>query len=192
VRTIAIKPDQPQGIGEPPVAAAPAAPRASTATRTPPAAPPRVASAPVSTADAEDAQPPAPAPRAAAPRSAPSRNAPLSLNPDAPTASAPSHAPARTASAPARIAPEPSGGGQYAVQVSSQRSEAEAQAAFRALQAKFPSQLGSRSPLIRRADLGDKGTYYRALVGPFASGAEASELCQSLKSAGGQCIIQKN
>ena len=41
--------------------------------------------------------------------------------------------------------PAASAGGGYAVQVSSQRSEAEAQAAFRALQAKFPSQLGGRS-----------------------------------------------
>jgi hypothetical protein len=138
---------------------------------------------------------PAAPPRQAAARPAPSRNAPLSLVPDAPAASPPPQAaPARTASVPRAAQPEPAGNGngQYAVQVSSQRSEADAQAAFRALQAKYPSQLGSRTPLIRRADLGAKGVYYRAMVGPFASGSEASELCQSLKSAGGQCIIQKN
>ena len=78
------------------------------------------------------------------------------------------------------------------VQVSSQRSEAEAQSAFRGLQAKFPTQLGSRDLLIHRADLGSKGTYYRAMVGPFANPAEAAELCSSLKAAGGQCLIQKN
>jgi hypothetical protein len=78
------------------------------------------------------------------------------------------------------------------VQVSSQRSEAEAQTAFHSLQGKYPSQLGGRQPIIRRADLGSKGIYYRAMVGPFASANEASELCQSLKSAGGSCLIQKN
>jgi hypothetical protein len=78
------------------------------------------------------------------------------------------------------------------VQISSQRSEAEAQAAFRALQGKYPAQLGGRQPLIRRADLGSKGIYYRALVGPFANGSDAVELCQSLKAAGGSCLIQKN
>jgi hypothetical protein len=78
------------------------------------------------------------------------------------------------------------------VQVSSQRSEAEAEAAFRSLQAKYPSQLGGRQPMIRRADLGSKGIYYRALVGPFANAGEAGSLCQSLKSAGGSCLIQKN
>jgi hypothetical protein len=82
--------------------------------------------------------------------------------------------------------------GQYAVQISSQRSEAEAHAAFRALQGKYPTQLGGRQPIIRRADLGSKGIYYRALIGPFAKGSDAVELCQSLKAAGGSCLIQKN
>lgn len=82
--------------------------------------------------------------------------------------------------------------GAYTVQVTSQRSEAEAQAAFRSLQAKFPAQLGNQLGNIRRADLGDKGVYYRVQVGPFASADQASELCSSLKSAGGQCVVQKN
>jgi hypothetical protein len=82
--------------------------------------------------------------------------------------------------------------GGYAVQVTSQRSEAEAESAFRALQAKYPQELGGRHPFVRRADLGAKGTYYRALVGPFASGGEATELCGKLKAAGGSCIVQKN
>jgi len=82
--------------------------------------------------------------------------------------------------------------GGYAVQVTSQRSEAAAQAEFRALKAKFPNQLGGHEPVIRRADLGSKGVYYRALVGPFASAEQAGTLCSSLKSAGGSCIVQRN
>lgn len=93
-------------------------------------------------------------------------------------------------STPATPTPSPEGG--YAVQVSSQRSEAEAQAAFRSLEAKFPAQLKGKKPTVRRADLGAKGVYYRALVGPFASVQEAAELCSSLKAAGGNCIIQRN
>jgi cell division septation protein DedD len=84
------------------------------------------------------------------------------------------------------------GAGGYAVQVSSQRSEAEAQTAFRALQAKFPDQLGGRQPLVRRADLGDKGIFYRALIGPFASMEQAAAMCSSLKAAGGTCIVQRD
>jgi SPOR domain len=126
---------------------------------------------------------------AAAPRNAnASANAPMSLTPAAPPDPA-AEAPTRTASTNA--APAASGGG-YVVQVSSQKNEAEAQASYRALQSKFPSVLGSRAPLIKRADLGEKGVYYRAMVGPFGSPDEASQFCGSLKSAGGQCVVQRN
>jgi SPOR domain len=80
----------------------------------------------------------------------------------------------------------------YAVQVTSERRQSGAQAAFRALQAKYPNQLSGRQPIIRRADLGGAGIYYRALVGPFASGEKAAKMCSGLKAAGGDCIIQKN
>lgn len=130
-------------------------------------------------------------------------NAPLSLTPegDAPAAPARNMRTASTSAQqpvqPVRIAPQQaeasaSAGGSTYVQVSSQRSEAEAQAAFRGLQGKYPSQLGSRSVVVKSVTLGDKGTYYRALVGPFASGSDAAQLCESLKSAGGQCVIQRN
>jgi hypothetical protein len=97
------------------------------------------------------------------------------------------------AAAPARTAPPAaaSGGGGSYVQVSSQRSEAEAQAAFHSLQSKYPNQLGNRQPVIRKVELGEKGTYFRAMVGPLA-GNEATELCTGLKAAGGSCLIQRN
>jgi hypothetical protein len=91
----------------------------------------------------------------------------------------------------AAITPPALGSG-YAVQVTSERSENRAQAAFRSLQAKYPNQLNGREPIIRRADLGAAGIYYRALVGPFASAEKAAKLCNGLKAAGGDCIIQKN
>ena len=143
------------------------------------------------------------APRASAQPSGP--NAPLSIVPgsqgSAPApqrarvtavpAAGPPMAVASTSSAVPAAAP-PSGGNGYSVQVTSQRSEGEAQTAFRALQAKYPNQLSGRAPIIRRADLGDKGTFYRALVGPFASAEEAAGLCSGLKAAGGTCIVQRN
>jgi hypothetical protein len=140
----------------------------------------------------------APSPRPA-PAARLDANAPLSIVPndgEAPPAAAPRlrTALARPSEAPAAARAEPVGaaGGGYAVQVTSQRSEAAAQAEFRALKGKFPNQLGSREPLIRRADLGAKGVYYRALVGPFASAEEATAMCSGLKSAGGSCIVQRN
>ena len=102
--------------------------------------------------------------------------------------------PPRTRTAVASTAPSatPSAGGGSYAQVTSRRTEGEAQTEFRALQARFPTQLSGREPVIRRADLGEKGIYYRALVGPFASTEEAAQLCSSLKAAGQNCIVQRN
>jgi hypothetical protein len=137
---------------------------------------------------------PVPAPAAAARVPSPananaSANAPLSLSPQGlqPAPDTRTHVASTNA-----VQAAPSGGGNYVVQVSSQRNEADAQASYKALQGKFPSVLGSRAPLIKRADLGDKGVYYRAMVGPFGSSEEAAQLCGSLKTAGGQCVVQKN
>jgi cell division septation protein DedD len=133
-------------------------------------------------------------------------NAPLSIVPSSTAES--SAAPARPRPAPvqpaslnkppanetasaAPVAPVATAGG-YAVQISSQRSEEEAQSSFRDLQAKYPDLLGGRTPIIRRADLGAKGIYYRTMVGPFASADQATELCSNLKAAGGSCLVQKN
>jgi hypothetical protein len=120
-----------------------------------------------------------------------SANGPLSLSPQGQPADAGTQVAAIN---PAQVAPSapPSGGGGYMIQVSSQRSEADAQASFRALQNKFPSVLGSQTPVIRRADLGEKGTVYRAMVGPFGSQEEADQFCSSYRSAGGQCLRVKN
>jgi SPOR domain len=82
--------------------------------------------------------------------------------------------------------------GGYLVQVASKLSEIDAKTSYQELQDKFPAVLGSRSPLIKRADLGDRGVYYRAFVGPFGTPDEASLFCGSLKTAGGQCVVQRN
>jgi hypothetical protein len=190
-----------------PTAAAPV-PQAPTAASTEPKKIHTVAIRPDQSggADASSSAPLALAPRAVAgPKPAPpapphtmvaaAGGAPMSIMPtQSETAAAP---PARTRTASAQpIAPAPApslaAGGGYAVQLTSQRSEAEAQSAFRSLAAKYPTQLGGHQPIIRQADLGAKGIYYRALVGPFASMEQAAGLCSSLKAAGGTCLVQRN
>jgi cell division protein FtsN len=170
IKTFAVRGDQPDSAAVPVGASPPAPPKATTAA--PKAAPP--------------------ATRGAVPAPA---NAPLSLSPDAAPPAAPaadthSRVATTTPGTPPAAAPAASGG--YLVQVSSQRNESDAQASFKTLQNKFPSVLGSQTPLIKRADLGDKGVYYRAMVGPFPTPEEAAQFCGSLKSAGGQCVVQKN
>jgi hypothetical protein len=79
----------------------------------------------------------------------------------------------------------------YVVQISAQRSQADAEASFRVMQAKYPSVLGGRQPIIRRKE-SSKGVYYGTQVGPFASRGDAIQLCEELKAAGGNCFVQRN
>lgn len=182
VHTVIIREDQPGGAEEASASARPQLPAASQAPADVPARRVVKRSTSQSAANAplelvpEQTQgfpPPPPASRTRIARAEPA-NGPLALQP----------------SATAAAAAAPLGG--YSVQVSSQRSEQEARAAFRSLQAKYPDQLGNREPIIRRADLGAKGTYYRTLVGPFASVEEAAAMCSKLKSAGGSCLVERN
>ncbi|MDI4662842.1 SPOR domain-containing protein [Xanthobacter autotrophicus] len=105
-----------------------------------------------------------------------------------PVTTVPASAPAQTAA----TTPSPSSAGAYVVQVASQRSEADAMGSWRALQTKYPNLLGNYRATVKKADLGDKGIYYRAQVGPFATRDQANELCQSLRAQGGDCVVNKN
>jgi hypothetical protein len=171
VHTVAIHPGQPDGTD-----AAAVAPAAAPARALPASAPSR---------------PAAPRPLAVAP--AQGGNAPLSIVPSQGDTAAPARTHTALARPTAPVAePAPTAGGGYSVQVSSQRSEAEAQAAYRGLQAKYPSQLGGHTSSVRQVNLGDKGVFYRTLVGPYASMEQAAQMCSSLKAAGGSCIVQRN
>jgi hypothetical protein len=180
VRTIAIRPD---GTVAPEAAGTRTQPNAGTANRpvapAQPVRPPARPGTPGPQGEADESMRP--------PGSVPIRTAsiPSSTNP------LPVSAPASAPAAPPPAA-NTSTGGNFVVQLASQKSENDAQASFRALQAKYPSVLAGRQPIIRRADLGDRGTYFRTQVGPFATADLANDLCGNLKAAGGQCIVQKN
>ena len=151
----------------------------------PPATPPIANARPVRTVTIPPEQGAAP-PERAAPQSA-SRALP------SPPAT-PRQVPPPAASAPPPTASVPeatAAAGGFVVQLSAQRSEAEAQTAFRALQTKY-SVLSNRQPLIRRKDQGERGIFYAAQVGPFNAKGEADQLCETLKAAGGTCFVQKN
>lgn len=83
-------------------------------------------------------------------------------------------------------------GEDFVVQVSSQRSEENAQAAYKALQGRHPTLLAERPPIIQQADLGDKGVFYRTVVRPFDTAEEASRFCNRLRAAGAACVVQRN
>lgn len=174
IKTLTVRGDQPDSAAVPVMPGAATAAKQAPPARTAAALPPTAPRSSPSSANASD-------------------NAPLSLAPQAAQPTATEGEPrSRVASANPVQPDAPAGSGGYLVQVSSQKNEADAQASYRALQGKFPAVLGSRAPVIKRADLGNKGVYYRAMVGPFGTSEEASQFCGSLKSAGGQCIVQRN
>ncbi len=87
--------------------------------------------------------------------------------------------------------PMVSAGDGYVVQVASQRSEADAQGSWRALQTRYPNLLNSYTASVKQVNLGERGIYYRAQVGPFASQEEANRLCQDLRAQGGDCVVNR-
>jgi cell division septation protein DedD len=115
-----------------------------------------------------------------------SGGAPLALTPQAVNAAA-----AVVGSTDATHARTRPPGGGFVVQVSAQKSESEVEASFHAMQTRY-TVLGGRQPLIRRKDQGERGVFYVAQVGPFGTKDEASQLCETLKTEGGTCFVQKN
>ncbi|HEY0918702.1 SPOR domain-containing protein, partial [Devosia sp.] len=73
------------------------------------------------------------------------------------------------------------------VQISSQPTEADAQAAVRSAQARWGSLFNGNQLIVQRADLGAKGVKYRVRL-PAASLQEATQICASIKADGGDCF----
>jgi cell division septation protein DedD len=92
--------------------------------------------------------------------------------------------------ASARPTPRANETGTWVVQLSAQKTEGEAQSAFRAAQAKF-SVLAGYQLLVRKKDQGERGTFYAAQVGPLPR-SEANKLCDNLKTAGASCFIERS
>jgi hypothetical protein len=171
-----------------PAAAAPAATPAAPAAAAPAAPAARPVPPPPATVAATRPVPPAPQNRATPP-AAPAAAAPLPLVPPTTTAATP---PTTVAAVPAPAATAPaSGGGAFVVQLSSQRSEADARRDFQRFQSRFGGLLAGKSPDIQTADLGNRGIYYRLRVGPGGSREEAVRLCEQIKSQGGDCVVAR-
>jgi hypothetical protein len=136
--------------------------------------------------------PPQPAARPEAPMPAP----PVRVVAAPPAQAAePAPAPARKAVAAApppirEAAPKASAGvvtasaTGYVAVLSSQKSRMDALKAFADLQQKYGDVLSSKTPDVQEANLGDKGIWYRAVVGPPVSRDAASGICSQLKAAG--------
>jgi len=90
----------------------------------------------------------------------------------------------RAAPPPAPPAPAANAGAGYVAVLSSQKTRMDALKAFADLQQKYGEALSGRVPDVQEADLGDKGIWYRVVVGPPGSRNAANGVCSQLKSAG--------
>lgn len=194
-------------VSTPTPPAAPAAPQAPTSeTPAPGATAPQAApSAPVaptmpSTPEAPQAIVPT-APSSAAPStSTPAPSAPVE-QPATPALRSGNEAPAAEQAAPAPVedqapaapakAQKPVSGGAYVVQISALRDEKSAKAAWSHLGKRFPAVLGGHALDIEKAELGEKGTYYRVRAAGFTSKAAAQSACAKLKAGGQDCMVKK-
>jgi tetratricopeptide (TPR) repeat protein len=52
------------------------------------------------------------------------------------------------------------------------------------------AQFADKSLLVREVDLGDQGTFYRILAGPYAEAADADTDCRELEDFGQYCAVQ--
>ena len=108
-----------------------------------------------------------------------------------PPVAAPVTAPVTAPVAPQVAAlPEATTGG-FVVQLISIRSRDRARPAWAKLQKAHPALMGNRELTIQKADLGDRGVYYRVRAGFFAKRASARDLCNALKTRGQDCLVTK-
>jgi cell division septation protein DedD len=103
----------------------------------------------------------------------------------------PKPAPKPAAQQTAAATPQASAGPvKYVVQVGSKKNQTEALASFADMQQKYPTLLANYRPIVQKADLGSKGTWYRLRIGPITDKSAASKLCSQLKSQGlADCLV---
>ncbi|MEQ8405578.1 MAG: SPOR domain-containing protein [Oceanicaulis sp.] len=100
--------------------------------------------------------------------------APATAEPDAPEPAAPA------------AGPQP-----FLAQIAAFRSQEDAQADWRRFARAYPELASGRNADIQRADLGDRGIYYRLRINGFDTREAASEYCQTLQSRGQACLVAR-
>ena len=77
----------------------------------------------------------------------------------------------------------------YVVVLASKKTHMDAFKAYADAAEKHAQVLAGKTPDVQEADLGEKGIWYRAMVGPPGSRGAAVTLCNQLKAAGQDCWV---
>ena len=111
--------------------------------------------------------------------------------PEAPIAAATTAAPAAPIAGRPQIAAAPNfaANGPYVAQVAALQSEEAVNAAWTRLTSRAPQLFAPARLDVERADLGQRGIYFRVRAGYFADRANATRFCDRIKQMGQDCIV---
>jgi len=118
-----------------------------------------------------------------------SATGPITVTPQAPAPESAPSAEAQTAAVVPSPAPAAGTGPIFQIQLASVLSEQAALAEWKRISAKHTDLLGSYTPAVTQADLGERGVFYRLRAGPLADKAAADSLCASLAAVNVGCIV---
>ncbi len=92
---------------------------------------------------------------------------------------------------PGALGPAPSFAdeGPYVAQLAALQSETAVDAAWRRLASRAPDLFAPAQLDVERADLGQRGVYYRVRAGYFADRVNASRFCDRIRRMGQDCIV---
>ena len=79
----------------------------------------------------------------------------------------------------------------YVVQLASVKSEERATGEWQRLKDRHGELLGDLQLMLQRADLGERGIFFRMQTGPFPNRATAQDMCLQLKAAELDCIVKQ-
>ena len=82
--------------------------------------------------------------------------------------------------------------GDYFVQLASVKSDQSARKEWSRLKKAHSELLDDLTFDVQRADLGDRGIFYRIRVGPFPNRATAQDMCAQIKAAKLGCLVKRD
>ncbi|HKX07641.1 MAG TPA: SPOR domain-containing protein, partial [Stellaceae bacterium] len=83
------------------------------------------------------------------------------------------------------------GAGGYRLQLAAVKTPEIAKSEIDRIKRQDGDLVGSLTLSVERADLGDRGVYYRIHAGPIADAAQAERVCAQLRQRGQGCLLAK-
>jgi hypothetical protein len=90
-----------------------------------------------------------------------------------------------------QLAPQPifAANGRYVAQLAALQSEAGVEAAWRRYASRAPDLFAHAQLDVERADLGQRGIYYRVRAGYFTDRENAARFCARIRQMGQDCVV---